>query len=129
MFTLVHKGTHQQQTPAGLAQEILLGQRVGDSIFIETVALIANGNCEAIGIGFEFQVNFFSRIVLVAMGDGVDHTLADSHRDRVLIVLVEADFASEVNRGLIGQVHAVQRGVQQLFHRFLLKGGGHKFCP
>lgn len=121
MFTLVHEGTHQQQTTTGLAEEILLGEGVGYGVFIETIAFVTDQDGKAIGHGFNFEIDFFPRVVLVTVGDGVDHTFADGHGNGVLIVFVEADFTGEFDRSLVGEVYAVESGVERLFHRFLLK--------
>ena len=102
---VVHELVHQEDAAPGGIHQVLLGNRIGETVGIETVALIGDGDTDAIVGELEHHVHTRTRLLLVAMNHGVGHRLADRRDHPIDFVSAEADLFDQVLRK---RVHRIQ---------------------
>src|SRR6266702_1167157 len=98
---LIHEGSDEEDAPAGAAEDVFRGEWVGETVGIETVALVSNPHDHGIGSGLERDGDLFCGAIGVAMQDGIDGGLADRHGDVGHGVFIESRTRAEVFRSLL----------------------------
>ena len=116
----IHKRLHQKQAPAGVPQKVFFGQGIRQFIPIETIAFVADGNCNLTRLSREGEVDFLPGVIAVTMNNRVHHALADGHSDLVQIVFVKAGLSCRLDSGVFGDIDALERRVQQSHELFRL---------
>lgn len=104
---IVGKGAHQENPAAGGPQEILLCQRIGNFLKLESATLIANVNDHVLRFELDGQQDFLLLVLAVAVVVGVDHALTNGHAKLVNFVLAVAGGFGHTHNNAFGQIHAV----------------------
>src|SRR5665213_2010204 len=109
---LIHVRAHKENATTGWPEEIFLGERVGNCVRIEPLALVRDNDFE-VGAGeFEADRDVFGRVFFIAVQDGVDGGLTGDHGNIGRRVLVKASFAGVSFCCLFDRMNALEVGVE-----------------
>jgi len=113
---LVHEGAHQQDAASSGLEQIILCERVGDGVRIESAPFIPYANRDAGGRrvveGRELDVDSLARVEAVAVFDGVDDRLAYRNADPMKGLVVESRLTPDVIAHDLDEVQHVERAVK-----------------
>ncbi len=109
---LIHKGADEEDASARTAEDVFGRQGVGESLGVETYALISHLDEQVVGRGLKGDGDVLAGVVGISVKDGVDDCLADGHGDVAPGVLIEADALGVIFRRFFCLIHARERGRQ-----------------
>src|ERR1039458_3467940 len=103
---LIHEGPYEEDAPAGAAQDVFRGERVGDVAGVEACSLVRDAHHQGVGIGLKRGGDQLGRVVGVAVQDGVDSGLTHGHGDVGDGVFVETGARREALSGVFDRVRS-----------------------
>ena len=134
-FQVVHESAHQEQSAAGMPQQVRIVQRVRHLLHLEPLALIGDSDRETsalpnlvYGTSLASQrfstetadMNLLVAVVPVSMDHRIHHAFPHSHAYPVLLVFIETNLFRGFQDLALGQVDALQRRrvmvVEDFFH-------------
>ncbi len=110
---IVHESAHQKETASRGAEQVFLGERIGDVLQIETASFVEDMYDHLAAIQFDDQLNFLLAVLAISVVVSVDDAFAHGHADLVDFVLGEAGFFGCAHHEVFGHVHAFQTGFER----------------
>jgi len=107
---LIHKGADKEDAAAGAAEDVFWCERIGDRAGIETWALVGDADDKRVRCGFKGRGDSFALSVGIAVHDGINRGLADSHGDIGRRVLIEAGTCRKLLRSPLQGIDAFESG-------------------
>ena len=107
---LIHERPNEEDAATGAAEEILRSERVREMFPVDAFSLIGDGEDERFAIVLKTGCDLFSRVVVIAMQDGIDGGLADGHGDAEALFFVDTGLRGEFLRGSFDLTDALHGG-------------------
>ncbi len=103
----VHKLADQKNASSGYIQKVFLGQRVWQRTGIESLPFVSNMNFNHFFGNQKLDVNFFSRVFLVAVINGVDDGFVYRHLDMELSLFVKPGLGGNTAGSFLSDLHVL----------------------